>query len=123
MHLFEYILLFVSVMASGMLFFMLRRSDPFYLKLSLAFTGSYLFSISMIHLVPGVFEQGGSDIGYYILLGFFIQLFLEYMSGGIEHGHIHLHHGHHKAFPVTMMLGLCIHSFLEGMPLSGGYDT
>jgi zinc and cadmium transporter len=122
MHAFEYILLFASVMVSGLMFFLFKKSNPFYLKLSLAFTGSYLFTISMIHLVPGVFASGGNSIGYFILLGFFIQLFLEYMSGGIEHGHIHLHHDNHKAFPLTMMIGLCIHSFLEGMPLSGGYD-
>lgn len=122
MHAFEYFILFFSVMASGMLFFMLKKSNPVYLKLSLAFTGSYLFTISMIHLLPGVFESGGQQMGYFILAGFFLQLILEYLSGGIEHGHIHIHHGHQQRFPVTMMAGLCIHSFLEGIPLSGGYD-
>jgi zinc transporter ZupT len=125
MHTLEYLILFGSVVASGMLFFTMRKTNPVYLKLSLAFTGSYLFSISMIHLVPGVFASGGTEIGYYILAGFFLQLVLEYMTGGIEHGHIHIHHGdhgHHHSFPLTMMAGLCVHSFLEGIPLSGGYD-
>ncbi|HEX5003467.1 MAG TPA: ZIP family metal transporter [Bacteroidia bacterium] len=122
MGVFEYILLFASVMISGSLFFMLKKTNPVYLKLSLAFTGSYLFTISMIHLVPGVFSSGGSTIGYYILIGFFIQLFLEHLTGGIEHGHIHLHQDHHHSFPFTMMAGLCLHSFLEGMPLASGLN-
>ena len=52
----------------------------------------------------------------------FIQLILEYFSEGIEHGHIHVHHKHKATFPVAMMAGLCIHSFLEGMPLAGSFS-
>jgi zinc and cadmium transporter len=118
----EYLLLFLMVLAGGMLFFLTGKSNSFYLKLSLSFTGAYLFAISMIHLLPDVFASGIENAGYFILLGFFIQLILEYFSEGIEHGHIHDKHHHHKAFPLAMMAGLCIHSFLEGMPLSGNFN-
>jgi zinc transporter ZupT len=96
----------------------MKSPDPKYLKLSLAFTGSYLFSICFVHLIPGVFSGGSLHIGYFILTGFFLQLVLEYFSEGIEHGHIHVHAHRHQSFPVAMMAGLCVHSFLEGMPLS-----
>lgn len=118
---FEAILMFAAVFAAGLLFFVFRKSNPMYLKLSLAFTGAYLFAISMVHLIPGVFNSGTPNIGYFILAGFFIQLILEYISEGIEHGHIHVHKHHHQTFPLAMMAGLCIHSFLEGMPLSGHF--
>jgi hypothetical protein len=118
----EGILMFCAVFAAGMLFFVFRKSNPMYLKLSLAFTGAYLFAISMVHLIPGVYDSGVENIGYFILGGFFIQLILEYISEGIEHGHIHVHSHHNKTFPLAMMAGLCIHSFLEGMPLSGHFD-
>lgn len=120
---FEYILLFTSVTIAGLLYFTFRKANAIYLKLSLAFTGSYLFAISMVHLMPGVFTSGISHIGYYILAGFFLQLVLEYFSEGIEHGHIHVHQHHKSVFPFAMMAGLCIHSFLEGMPLSSHFDT
>jgi zinc transporter ZupT len=43
---------------------------------------------------------------------------LEYLSGGIEHGHAHTHRS--AGLPVGLMIGLCLHAFLEGMPLGGG---
>ena len=54
----------------------------------------------------------------YILVGFLFQIILELFSEGIEHGHVHVHHHPHAAFPLSIMLGLCIHSFFEGMPLA-----
>jgi zinc and cadmium transporter len=48
-------------------------------------------------------------------------LVLEFWSEGIEHGHIHVHSHGDKKFPLTMMIGLCIHSFLEAMPLANGH--
>ena len=117
----ENIILFTCVFVAGLFYFLFRKTNPIYLKLSLAFTGSYLFAISMVHLIPDVYGSGNNDIGYFILIGFFIQLILEYLSGGIEHGHIHVHHHHGHSFPVAMMAGLCIHSFLEGMPLANHF--
>lgn len=120
---FETALMFLAVFSAGLLFFAFRKTNAGYLKLSLAFTGAYLFAISMVHLIPGVFSSGNEKIGYFILLGFFIQLTLEFFSEGIEHGHIHVHKHHSTSFPVAMMAGLCLHSFLEGMPLSAQYES
>ncbi|MBK8413430.1 MAG: ZIP family metal transporter [Bacteroidetes bacterium] len=122
MGILEMLLLFTSVFFAGILFFVFKKSNPLYLKLALAFTGSFLFALSMVHLLPGVFKSESENIGYFILLGFFIQLILEYFSEGIEHGHIHVHKHHNHSFPLAMMAGLCIHSFLEGMPLAGKFD-
>lgn len=113
----EYILLFAAVLLSGLSFFLLKKIKPQTLKLALSFTGSFLFAISVMHLIPAVYKNGGNNIGAFILAGFFIQLLIEYFSEGIEHGHIHVHEHHHRTFPLTMMVGLCLHSFLEAMPL------
>lgn len=88
------------------------------LKLLLSFSGAYLFSISVLHLIPEIYTATNKTVGIYILLGFFLQIFLEFFSEGIEHGHVHIHHHHEKAFPITVMISLSIHSFLEGMPLT-----
>jgi zinc and cadmium transporter len=70
-----------------------------------------------------VYRTGEVGIGLYVLAGFFLQLVIEFFSEGIEHGHIHTHGTGEKAFPFAMMVGLSIHSFLEGMPLSGRFGT
>ena len=45
------------------------------------------------------------------------QIMLEFFSKGAEHGHMH---HHKKNFPWMIIISLCIHAFLEGMPLN--YD-
>ena len=54
----------------------------------------------------------------WVLVGFFIQLLLEQLSGGVEHGHIHAPHNATGKFAISVMLGLCVHAFLEGIPLT-----
>src|SRR6185295_9202596 len=120
MNYWMYVLLFLSVIASGVSVLFINISSKS-LKLFLSFSGAFLFAISVLHLIPEIYQSGTPDIGIFILAGFFAQILLEFFSEGIEHGHIHVHkHDHHpkNAFPYAMMLGLSIHSFLEGMPLA-----
>lgn len=114
-----YLFLFLSVIVSGTSVLFINISSK-NLKLILSFSGAYLFAISVLHLIPEIYQSGTPNIGIYILIGFFAQILLEFFSEGIEHGHIHVHkHDHkHNAFPYAMMIGLSIHSFLEGMPLA-----
>jgi len=118
----QYFLLFSSILLSGLSFFLFKKTNTLALKLLLSFTGAFLFAISVLHLIPSVYQSSDLHIGMYVLLGFFIQIFIEFFSEGIEHGHIHLHHKNEKTFPLAMMIGLCLHSYLEGMPLSGNLD-
>jgi zinc and cadmium transporter len=125
MNYWMYLLLFLSVIASGLSVLFINISSKS-LKLFLSFSGAFLFAISVLHLIPELYHPIaiGSEppnIGIFILIGFFAQILLEFFSEGIEHGHIHIHKHDHKAnaFPYAMMVGLSIHSFLEGMPLAG----
>lgn len=123
-----YILLFVTVILSGcsVLFFKLSGKA---LKLILSFSGAYLLGITVLHLLPELYtsavlpspvgEGSGGEVGLFILAGFLLQIFIEYFSEGIEHGHIHVHKHEENIFPITVMIALSVHSFLEGMPLAG----
>ena len=115
-----YFLLFSVVILSGLSVFLLKSANPKKIKLLLSFSGAYLLSVSLLGLIPEIYRSSTTNnyIGLFILLGFFIQIMLEYFSKGIEHGHIHLHENHHHAFPVAVVASLCTHSFLEGMPLA-----
>jgi len=118
-------ILFFSAFLGGLSVFTVKRDNSRILKLILAFSGAYLFSITVLHLIPDVYGQKNEHIGIFILAGFLFQLLLEQFSEGIEHGHIHQHtHGQESSvFPLGVMISLCLHAFLEGMPLASGHQN
>jgi zinc transporter ZupT len=99
----------------------------------LAFSGSFLLSITLLHLLPETFaELGGHQAGLLVLTGFFVQLIIQRLTHGVEHGHTHTnshhhhhhHHAHHHHEPLpifAVLVGLSIHAFMEGIPLGFNY--
>jgi len=120
------ILLSLPVLITGFVFLSLKIKTQ-NLRFLLAFSAAYLFSISVTHLLPECYEGTNTKtIGLFILVGFFIQILLEYFSTGIEHGHTHAHsHSCEKHLPLGMIVGLYLHSLLEGLPIyqSGIIET
>lgn len=116
MGIFHYLLLFSSVLIGGGLAFYLRRNNKNLIQLLLSFSGAYILGITFLHLIPETYAHG-KHTGLFILLGFFIQLILEQLSRGVEHGHIHALHDAKASAAFTIMLGLCLHAFIEGLPL------
>src|SRR5436190_2693704 len=90
------LVLFLTPLLSGLLVYFLPKGKSTSFKLILVFAGSYLFSITVIHILPGLFRQpvASEYIGICVLAGFFLQQFLEYFTSGIEHGHMHAHEIH-----------------------------
>lgn len=89
------------------------------IKSLLIFAGAYLFSITVIHILPELFHADAAEfnIGLAVLGGFFFQHILEYFTSGVEHGHMHHHpegHSHSKFSGFSLMIALCLHAFLEG---------
>lgn len=121
MHLWFNLLLFVVTVAGGSTPLWLKGLDDRKMHLLLAFSGSFLLGISMLHLLPEAFEEVGSRAGLYLLAGFFFQLLIQRFTHGVEHGHAHVHaHEHH--IPLTsIMIGLSVHAFMEGLPLGFNY--
>lgn len=116
----NFLLLFFTAMIAGLLVFFAPAFRERYFKLVLVFAGSYLFSITILHIIPELFSSGYNSgrMGLYILLGFLLQQLLEFWSSGIEHGHIHKHSSETSKGVITLMVGLFIHAFLEGTLLS-----
>lgn len=109
-------LLIASVAAGGIIVTTMQRAqNEKLIKLLLAFSGGFLLSIAFIHFIPELYEEADINVGLYILIGFLVQLLLEFFSGGIEHGHVHVHTG--AAIPVGLIIALCTHSLIEGIPL------
>lgn len=117
MNLVIYLVLIATVLAGGSLVFLIPRDDQKHLKLLLAFSGAFLIGISFLILVPEVFSKPAPFAGLFVLIGFIVQLALELITEGAEHGHSHVHKEGEKVAPWLLLTGLCIHAFLEGMPL------
>src|SRR5258708_18539449 len=112
------ILFFVAVGAGSLAFYVPKISNGNY-KLALVFAGSYLFSITIIYMLPELFHQDIQPgyVGMYVLAGFFLQQGLEFLSSGVEHGHIHIHdegHQRKESSAILVLLALGIHALLEG---------
>jgi len=110
-----YIVLFASVLL-GALSVILFKPQSKTISLLLAFSGAYLLSIIFIKFLPNIYNKGIENIGVFLLIGLMVQLSLEFLIKG--HKHEHLHHEGEKHFPVSLLFGLYLHAFVEGMPLS-----
>jgi len=110
-----YIALILSVVI-GVLIAKFIAPQKKVIQIFLSFSGAYLLSITVLHLLPEVFESQQKNIGLFILLGIVIQTVLEYLSKGAEHGHVHAHDlGNHV--PWLLFVSLSLHAFIEGIPL------
>jgi len=99
----------------------LKPKEKRNLKLLLAFSGSFLLSLTVMHLLPEVYENHNHSIGIFIMVGILFQIILEFFSKGAEHGHVH---GHDKItqMPWLLFISLCLHALLEGFPVGHHHD-
>jgi len=110
-----YIALILSVLIGIVIVFGLKPSTKT-VQLLLAFSGAYLLSITILHLLPEVYTSNFSSVGLFILLGLLLQLIIDFFSKGAEHGHIHIQEN--ILFPWALFFSLSIHAFMEGIPLA-----
>jgi zinc transporter ZupT len=117
----NYLLPLLSVLIGYAIALVLKPKNKTNLKLLLAFSGSFLLSLTVMHLLPEVYESHNHNIGIFIMLGILFQIILEFFSKGAEHGHVH---GHEvmTQIPWLLFISLCIHAFLEGFPVSHHHD-
>jgi zinc transporter ZupT len=107
--------LFLTVLGAGWLTRLLPTARTTWMKPLLAFSGAYLFTLTVTHLLPEALQMlPGHEVGYFVLAGFFGQMILEVFSQGVEHGHVHHHTEHAGRVPFLLLFSLVLHSFLEG---------
>jgi zinc transporter ZupT len=120
----DYLLLLSTILLGAVCVFLFRLHQPRHVKLLNAFTGAYLLSLTVLHLLPELYGNGAAGggshthdslkIGGLLLAGFFIQVALDVISMGVEHGHAHHLHG---PIPFGIVAGLCVHALVEAMAL------
>ena len=115
--------IFLSAFLGGIIAYFLGSLNPNTFRFLLLFIGSYLLSLTLLHLLPELFisDPHTSYVGIGLLVGFFLQLLLGLFSKGIEHGHIyeknHNKHGYITSANV-LLISLSIHAFFDGAVLS-----
>jgi len=122
MYFILYLALILTVLGSGSLVFLIDTDNPKIQRFLLAFSGAFLIGISFLKLIPEIYATPAVHLGLFILLGFLIQLVLELITEGAEHGHSHVHSEGERVSPFLLLFGICIHSFLEGMPVAPGFN-
>lgn len=117
----NYLLPLFSVLLGYVIALVLKPKNKTNLKLLLAFSGSFLLSLTVMHLLPDVYETHNPKIGVFIMVGILFQIILEFFSKGAEHGHVH-GQPNMVHIPWLLFISLCIHAFLEGFPVSHHHD-
>ena len=119
----SYFLLFAAVLVGSFLVFLIKPSKK-HVRLLLAFSGAYLLSVTILHLMPEVYYEisESKNVGIFILMGITLQSVLESFSKGAEHGHIHTHING-NSFPTLLFVSLCVHAFSEGLPIHNANDN
>ncbi len=131
-----YIVPLLAVIIGFLVALLLQPKNKKSIKLLMAFSGSFLLTLTVTHLLPEVYEfsqhnvahsvadhghshthGSATSIGFFIMIGIVFQIVLEYFSKGAEHGHVHGHNKIEKV-PWLLFISLCIHALFEGMPLS-----
>jgi zinc transporter ZupT len=122
----DYLILLSSIVLGALTVLGFKLHEPKHVKLLNSFTGAFLLSLTLLHLLPELYSfpqdklpHEGLLLGVLMLGGFFIQLALDFISMGVEHGHSHHLHGH---APYGVVAGLCLHALVEGMGL-GNAET
>jgi zinc transporter ZupT len=126
----QYIITFSAVILGFLMALFLKPQKKNNIKLLLAFSGAFLLSLTVLHLLPELFSEthahaGESPhatlpVGVFIMLGILFQIALEFFSKGAEHGHVHVHTDSHNELhhiPWLLFFSLCLHALLEGFPI------
>ena len=133
----QYIITFSAVILGFLIALFLKPQKKKNIKLLLAFSGAFLLSLTVLHLLPELFSEGhnhvhnGEEIhaslpvGIFIMIGILFQILLEFFSKGAEHGHVHVHTDEHNELhhiPWLLFISLCIHALAEGFPVGHHHD-
>lgn len=91
-------------------------------KRLLIFSAGFLIAICVVEVFPQVYHTHDHNIGLWIIAGVLLQMILESLTKGFEHGHFH-RDCNCNILPTGLILGMFIHAFIEGIPLAEQHET
>ena len=115
------LLLILSVLAGVFLGKFFGNQQKFAKNL-LILSAGFLITICLNEVFPEVYHSENKNIGIFVIGGVLLQMILENLTKGFEHGHFHHHQEEKNILPLALMIGMFIHAFLEGIPLANETD-
>jgi hypothetical protein len=113
-----FILLILSVIAGVFLGKFFGKKEQFAKNL-LILSAGFLITICLNEVFPQVYaSEVSGNLGIFVIGGVLLQMILEALTKGFEHGHFHHHNESSNILPMALMVGLFIHAFIEGIPLA-----
>ena len=86
-------------------------------KRLLVLSAGFLIAVCVVEVFPQIYNSGNENIGLWVIIGVVLQMVLEGMTKGFEHGHFHYEKC--NILPIRLLLCMFIHAFIEGIPLAG----
>ncbi|SDE04626.1 ZIP family metal transporter [Riemerella columbipharyngis] len=111
--------LLILVVCLGALVGRLLGTNRGFAKKLLVLSAGFIITVCVCEIFPAVYENGGPNIGIWVIAGVLLQLILENITKGLEHGHFHYSKDNNVLIPTALMFGMFVHAFIEGMPLAG----
>ncbi|MDZ7608810.1 MAG: zinc permease [Cyclobacteriaceae bacterium] len=110
------LILFLTALIPGLVIIYYPGARKPDIKYMLVFAGAFIFSITMVHLLPELMSVSTDPklVGIFVLVGFIMQMLLDFITSGVEHGHMHNHSQHGRISPIILMSGLCLHAIMDG---------
>jgi len=100
-----------------------RSWERRYLKYFIALGAGFMLATALVEVVPASLELKGRDAAFLVLLGYLIVHFFEHTLSPHFHFGEETHHDEfvhaHKGYSV--LLGLCIHTFFDGIAIASGF--
>ena len=84
----------------------------------LILSAGFLITICVNEVFPQVYSEHYHNIGFFVIGGVLLQMLLENLTKGFEHGHFHHDHDQPSILSFALMVGMFIHAFIEGIPLA-----
>jgi zinc and cadmium transporter len=105
-------------------YFVVRRDWPRHvLQAFLALGAGYMLAVAFLEVIPESVRRGGERALLFVLIGFFLVHLFEHTIAPHFHFGEETHHeeiSHHHARN-TVLLGLIIHTFFDGVAIAAGF--
>lgn len=103
-----------------------KRTNPQYLKYVLALGAGFMLAAAILKMMPESIQSGGPRAPYLILAGYLLVHLFEHSL--VPHFHYgeethaeEFHHGHASTQAYTVLVGLMIHTFFDGVSIASGF--
>ena len=105
-------------------YFVVRRDwSRQVLQYFLALGAGYMLAVALVEVIPESIRLGGEQSLVFVLIGYFLVHLFEHTIAPHFHFGEETHHeevSHHHA-QTTMLLGLAIHTFFDGVAIAAGF--